>query len=320
MRRKSTTRRVMHICIGVATAVVGGVTAGGVDGVASAGATGPCPIVSVRTALPSSGPAGWAENLAFDGTSSLWVSRLNENAVERYDDRGRRTARVAVNAPGAVRLGPDGLLYIASGDAVVNMLPGAPRTGTIVRIDPDRVAPAPRIVARGLGMPNGLTFDSAGRLYVADGNLGVLRIGPTGAVDERWSAHAPKNLAPSRVANGTGINGIMAVDGDLFVTLTVSGTGRVLRVPIAAPGATSVAADITRPLPGVLDDLASLDRRTLAVTTPTGQLAFVDLVTGSVCSTTVGQPVTAVAVRPGRGEQLMLSAESGEILAVTVRR
>ncbi|WP_262365797.1 SMP-30/gluconolactonase/LRE family protein [Gordonia sp. OPL2] len=310
----TTALRTVGVLVGAAAIAFTGL------GMPSASAAPDCPRIAVTTRLPSPGPAGWSENLAFDDLGNLWVSRLSLNAVERYDRAGRRTATVPVDAPGAVRPGPDGLLYVTSGNAAVNMLPGVPRTGRILRMNPTDRQPTPHELARGLGMPNGMAFGPGGNLYVADSNRGVLRIGPQGLLDEAWSARAPKNLSPDGTINGTGTNGIVVIGDDLYVTLTTSLTGRILRVPIDDPSATAVAADVTRPLPGLLDDLTALDDRTLVVTLVTGQIATVDLPTGRTCTAAVGQPVTAVAQHPGRPGSLVAGTESGALLSITLRR
>ncbi|GAA3723182.1 SMP-30/gluconolactonase/LRE family protein [Gordonia hankookensis] len=304
--------------VAVVVAVVAGIVPLSVG--AQATAAPRCPAVSVTTAAESPSLTGWAENLTFDDRGNLWVSRVLDNTVERFDPAGHRTAAVHVVAPGAIRTGPDGLLYIASGDTTLNMIPGSPRLGTIVRLDPSRPRPAAEVFATGLGMPNGMDFDDAGFLYVADGNLGVLRIDRRGVIDTSWSRRAPKNLALSPTVNGTSTNGIVVLGANLYVTLTMSLTGRILRVPIGDPGAVSVAADVTRPVPGVLDDLVALDDRTLAVTMTTGQIATVDLPNRSVCVAGVGRPVTAIAQRPGRPDLLVVGTESGALLAVSARR
>lgn len=279
-----------------------------------------CAHVTVTEAVPSSTPTGWSENVGYDADGNLWVSRILENVVERRDQRGRVTARVRVESPGAVRLGPDGLLYIAAGDSPVNMLPGSPLVGKILRIDPRMPSAPASVFARGLGMPNGLAVDRTGDVYVSDGRLGVVRIRPDGSIDRAWSAAAPKNLTLSATINGTGINGAVIVGRDLYVTLTMSATGRVLRVPLADPAASSVAADLTTPLPGVLDDLTAVGPGQLAVSSTTGQVHLVDLGTDRICTTNVGQPVTALAVIPGSTGRLVAGTESGALLTLSIGR
>ncbi|MGC4933974.1 SMP-30/gluconolactonase/LRE family protein [Gordonia sp. DT30] len=272
-----------------------------------------CPVVHAETLVPGSGVDGWAENvLVTDG--SIWVSRTFGDVVERYDASGRRTESIAVRAPGSIRQGPDGLLYVTSGDTTANMIPGAPRTGSVVRFDPQSRAPIARTFAAGLGMPNGLAIDAHGAVYVADGALGVLRLRPDGHIDEPWSSRAPKNLAPTATVNGTSANGLVAVGDDLYLTMTTSLTGRVLRVPIANPAAVTPAADLTAPLPGILDDLVALDDTTLAVASTTGQLHFVNLRSRQVCSSTVGVPLSALAAVPGQRDTVVATSENGQIM------
>lgn len=276
-----------------------------------------CPTVTTTTVIPSPGIDGWAENVFVDADGSIWVSRSLRNVVQRYDATGVLTASVPVAAPGSIRRAPDGMLYVASGDTPLNMIPTAPRTGQVMRFDPRARQPIPRTFASGLGMPNGLAIDSHGTVYVADGVRGLLRLNPDGSVDERWSAAAPHNLAPSATVDGTGINGLTVVGDDLYVTLTSSATGRVLRVPIGNPAATAPAADLTAPLPGVLDDVAALNDTTLAVASTTGTMYLVDLGSPTVCAAGIGVPLTALAVEPSG--TMLATSETGQVLRVTLR-
>lgn len=304
----------------VAGAVVAAGVAASMLGPGHALAATNCPAITTRTMLPAPTPTGWSENLAYDKQGDLWVSRVLDDVVDRYDSAGRRIASVRVDAPGSVRLGPDGLMYVASGDSPLNMVPGSPATGEVLRFDPVASQPVAHVFATGLGMPNGMAFDHDGRLYVADSKLGVLRLDRRGIVDDAWSRSAPKNLAPTSTVDGTGVNGIVVVGDDLYVTLTTSLTGRILRVPINRPQNVSVASDVTAPLPGVLDDLVALDSHTLVTALTTGQIATVDLRTSQVCRAGVGQPVTSLAIRPDAPGELVSGTESGALLRITLRR
>ncbi|MGV9826423.1 SMP-30/gluconolactonase/LRE family protein [Gordonia sp. NPDC003429] len=274
---------------------------------------------TVTTLFGSPSPTAWAENLTFDAAGNLWTSRLLDNTVQRRDTTGRVTATVPVTAPGAVRPGPDGKLYVNSGNLPLNGAPGAPRTATVMRFDPAAARPVPQVWARGLGAPNGLAFDAHGYAYVTDGALGVVRLRPDGSIDEEWTAASPQNFAPTRTVNGTGTNGAVVIGDTLYVTLTASATGRVLAVPLDAPAKARAAVDLTAPRPGFLDDVDALGPHTLAVGTVTGQVFIVDLQTGERCVVDVGRPVTAIAHRPGESQRLVVASETGELLAVRLR-
>ncbi|GAC56901.1 hypothetical protein GOHSU_14_00680 [Gordonia hirsuta DSM 44140 = NBRC 16056] len=277
-----------------------------------AGAMPGCPEVTVRQALPAPTPVlSWAENIGFDRAGGLWVSRGQQNRIERYDGAGRRTAVVRVDAPGAVRPGPDGRMYATAGNSVAGLLPV--RRGAVVSFDPAAAAPTVRTVTEGLGMPNGLAFADDGVMYVADSALGLLRIGRDGRIDHAWSARAPKSLSPTPTVNGVLLNGLAIRDGVAYVSLLESLSGRVLQVPLDRPEATSVAADVTAPLPGLIDDLAWLDGWRLAVTTTTGQLVVLERRSGRRCVVNTGRPLTSIAVTPG-GRSAMVGTVDGAVL------
>lgn len=275
-----------------------------------------CPGVSVtRIAAASTPLLDWSENLAFDSAGDLWVSRGQRGLVERYSRAGTRTAAVTIPEPGAIRLGPDGLIYVASGAATPNLLPGA-RRGTVMRINPTAAQLNPQIFARNLGMPNGMTFGPDNYLYVADSRLGLIRISPSGRLDAAWSARAPKSQSPNAVVNGVSLNGIASSGDDLFVTMTASLTGRVLRVPISDPAKITVAADLTAPTPSSLDDLIAPHPGVLVVASTAGQVLRTNLHTRQTCAVNVGQPVTALAADPRRPGRVVAGTESGDLLSL----
>lgn len=283
---------------------------------ASAGAVpANCAPPHVSVAVPAPVPvASWAESLTRDSAGDLWVSRTLTNTVQRYDATGRLRTTVSVTAPGAVRSGPDGRLYVASGATPVNMIPGTPNVGTIVSFDPRRPRPVVRTVVRGLGMPNGLAIAADGAMYVADSKLGVVRIRPDRTIDQSWTARAPRNLAPSGTVNGTGMNGIVLRGDAVYVTMTSSLSGRVLRVPLRHPEATTPALDLTAPLPGFVDDLTLLADGALAAATTTGQIIVATPGRPGRCVIQVGPPVTAVL---GEADgNLLAASETGDVLAV----
>ncbi|MEV6134634.1 hypothetical protein AB0L63_00895 [Nocardia sp. NPDC051990] len=240
----------------------------------------------------------WSENLGYDAQGNLWVSRLYRNEVQRYDSAGRVTATVPVEFPGAIRLGPDGLLYVVFGDSPTSVV----RPGGVVRFDPDD--PRPAVFAAGFTMPNGAAFDAQGNLYVAS-TLGVIRIRPDGSVDADWTARA----------KFTGANGIVVRDDSVYLSMNGNPLGRIVRFPIDDPGRVAVLADLTVApgIPDFADDFVIDDAGVLYVTTLTGQLVRVDPGTNTACAVLTGEPMTSVVAVPGRSDELIAGTESGTL-------
>ncbi|GAB2642372.1 SMP-30/gluconolactonase/LRE family protein [Nocardia goodfellowii] len=264
-----------------------------------------CLPARVTTALPAGTPMlDWSENIGYDRRGNLWLARLYRNEVQRYDNTGKLTATIPVAFPGAVRLGPDGLLYVVYGDAPSSaVIPGG-----VVRFDPDAADPRPEVFASGFTMPNGAAFDAEGNLYVAATGTGVIRIGRDGAVDKGWTARAA----------GTGANGIVVRGDTVYLTSNANPLGRVLSFPIADPERRTVLADLSTSLgiPDFADDLHVDGSGVLYVTTVSGQLVRIDPATGGVCSVLSTEPMTAVVAVPGRTDELLASTEAGGVLRI----
>ncbi|MEU0499923.1 hypothetical protein [Nocardia sp. NPDC005998] len=261
-----------------------------------------CAPAQAATAVPAGLPIlDWSENVGYDAQGNLWVSRLYRNEVQRYDSAGRLTATVPVEFPGAVRLGPDGLLYVVYGDSPTSVL----RPGGVVRFDPHD--PRPAVFASGFTMPNGAAFDAKGNLYVAS-SVGVIRIGPDGVVDADWTARA----------KFTGANGIVVRDDSIYLSMNGNPLGRIVRFPVDDPGAVTVLADLTVSpgIPDFADDLLIDDAGVLYVTTLTGQLVRIDPGTNTACAVLTGQPLTSVVAVPGRPDELLAGTEGGAILRI----
>ncbi|WP_433200114.1 SMP-30/gluconolactonase/LRE family protein [Nocardia sp. CA-107356] len=261
-----------------------------------------CAPAQAATAMPAGLPIlDWSENVGYDAQGNLWVSRLYRNEVQRYDSAGRLTATVPVEFPGAVRLGPDGLLYVVFGDSPTSVL----RPGGVVRFDPDD--PRPAVFASGFTMPNGAAFDANGNLYVASGP-GVIRIRPDGGVDQDWTARA----------KFSGANGIVVRDNAIYLSMNGNPLGRIVRFPIDDPGNVTVLADlaVSPGIPDFADDLLIDDAGVLYVTTLTGQLVRVDPSTNTACAVLTGQPMTSVVAVPGRSDELLAGTEGGAILRI----
>jgi len=159
---------------------------------------------------------------------------------------------------GRITIGPDGLLYIGTGDASVpaDSQDPASLNGKILRINRDgsipagNISPTSPVYALGLRDPQGLAFDAQGRLYssefgpdrddeinlvVAGGNYGWPEV--TGdANDPRFVDPIVVRQPP--VASWSGIDvvrgGIAAWDGDLLVA-ALRGQ-RLYRFDLAADG------------------------------------------------------------------------------------
>lgn len=261
-----------------------------------------CAPASAEVVLPTGVPVvDWSENLAVDAAGNLWVSRLWRQEVQRYDRSGTLTARVPVEAPGALRVGPDGLLYVLFGNA-----PMSGDQGGVLRLDPAAEVLSPEVFATGLTMPNGAAFGPDGLLYVAATGTGVLRLLPDGSADPAWSA------------GGSGANGLAVEGGTAYLTANGDVSGRVARFPLADPAARTVLADVSAAgLPDFADDVVVHDGQ-LYVATLTGQLVRVDPVTGATCAVLGTEPLTALTSDPARPGTLLASTESGAILRVTL--
>ncbi|MEC3956193.1 hypothetical protein VMT65_24360 [Nocardia sp. CDC153] len=260
-----------------------------------------CPAVTVSTIATAVIPfVDWAENLGFDAQGNLWVARLYRNEVQRYDSAGRVTATVAVPSPGAIRPGPDRLLYVVYGDNSMNFLPGAHDSG-VVRFDPTADAPVPETFVRGLRMANGAGFDDTGNLYVADTGTGVVRVRPDGTVDTEWTAQTGQ----------FGVNGL-AVQGDsVYTTVYLTPQGRLLRIPIDQPARSSTVIDTL-----LADDLTSGPGGFLYTATTLGTLVRVDPVTQATCTLMNRDALAAVAAVPDSDRDLVVATGRGDILRV----
>ncbi|MBH0775828.1 SMP-30/gluconolactonase/LRE family protein [Nocardia bovistercoris] len=300
------TTRVTSVLAVLAACVCGALPAANAEPAARADAVAGCVPARVETALPADIPiVDWSENVGFDAAGDLWVSRLYRNEVRRYDRTGASTGAVPVEFPGAVRLGPDGLLYVVYGDAPTSAL----RPGGILRFDPAAAQPHPEVVVSGLTtMPNGAAFDTDGTLYIAT-NTGVLRTTRDGVIDRDWSARA---AIP-------GANGIAIRDHTVYLTTNAAPLGRVLSFPTAAPDQRTILADIPSRIPGVpdfTDDLIIDDSGTLYVATLSGTLTRIDPTIHTTCTILTTEPLTSVAATPGHPSDLLVGTERGPVLRV----
>ena len=142
-------------------------------------------------------------SLAFDAEGELYVSSRFDGSVHRVDARGQATAFASdLGVPCGIAFGPDGALYVgdrsgsilrvSGGRAVlVASLPSsvvafhlafgpdgwlyvtAPTLGSHDRVYRVSTDGEVRTFCEGFGRPQGLAFDSQGRLYVVDALAGA---------------------------------------------------------------------------------------------------------------------------------------------------
>ncbi|TCO49771.1 hypothetical protein EV192_114141 [Actinocrispum wychmicini] len=265
----------------------------------------PGPKPTVSTFLHS---ADWYENAEFDGHGRIWIANLTANRLEAYGPAGDLRATVPVNAPGAIRRGPDGLLYANFGNNATSH--GAP--SGVVRFDPEH--PRPTVYATGdaFGSANGAEFDSAGNLYVADPFAGLVKIRPGGRVDPDWKTDLP------------GADGVATLGGQVFTTLLFDPKSAVVRVTRADATHPKTLVELSPDGVGKLpDDMAfGPDLRLYVATYGSGEVFRTDLA-GRKCVLLSGlDHPTSVRFAQwfGRPGDMYVTEASGSVLRVRLGR
>lgn len=295
-------RCVAHVAVGAAIVTTASLGTGQAAGAPLANCGKARQDVAIRSSVPL---LDWSENFGLDTAGNLWVARVMRGEVQRYGREGRLTATVEVAAPGAVRLGPDGLLYVVTGNSP---LAGS---GGIVRFDPMAADPVPTPFATGFPQPNGAAFDADGNLYVTTAN-GLHRLRRDGSEDMDWWARVKVE----------GSNGVVVAGDSVYVTANFVATdgapvGRVLRLSRTNPADSTTVADLTSfgALPDFVDDLVVRDGA-LYVTTLAGHLVRVDPKSGAACNVVSTQPLTAVVADPADSSALLAGSEEGTVLRI----
>ena len=222
-----------------------------------------------RFAVDASGEGGLlgleaSPTFGSDGLLYAYLTSATDNRVVRFTPGGAVTpiltgiSKAAAHDAGRIAFGPDGMLYVATGDAGVSTRSQDPTSlnGKVLRVRPDGTVPAdnPRagspVYALGLRDPQGLAWDRSGRLYatefgpdrddevnviVPNGNYGWPAV--TGrAGDPRFVD--PIVVRQPAVASWSGAEivagGVQAWDGDLLVA-ALRGT-RLYRFDLALDG------------------------------------------------------------------------------------
>ncbi|UFS93661.1 SMP-30/gluconolactonase/LRE family protein [Nocardia huaxiensis] len=251
----------------------------------------------------------WSENLAFDDSGALWVSKTGEERVVRYDASGRITGGFSIAAPAGLIRGQDGSMYVNAAWA-----PSGPASlGHVFRFDPHSEQLVPQFVADATWGANGLTVDNDGNLYATDAfGVGIVKIRPDGSRDEQWMTAVADLFSP---------NGITAVGDWLYVTVTLDMSSPIYRIRRDRPHVREVVARLeTKPLPRLLDDLTVAPDGTIYVASTTsplmGELLRVDPETGTVTTLFSGPNVTSPRLAPDGS--LYASTGYGHLLHITL--
>lgn len=233
----------------------------------------------------------WYENLEFQG-NTIWLSNLTGNAVEQYRLDGTFLQSIPLRAPGAIRTGKDGLLYVNFGNDGPET---RPQPSGVVRLTPK---PEVWIGGDTLSSANGAEFDARGHLYVSDPFTGLYEF------DRRGSLVRHIDLAYP--------NGIVTIGNTVFTNIVIDPQSAIVRIT----GNRQTRLELGAPDKG-LDDLAVGPDGKLYVTTYTsGEIIKVDPWTGAHCVLMSGlKNPTAARFLPGTRTMFVTQA-SGSVLKV----
>ncbi|WP_086667689.1 SMP-30/gluconolactonase/LRE family protein [Lentzea kentuckyensis] len=247
-----------------------------------------CPQPTVTTFHTA---ATWYENLEFD-RGTIWLSNLTGNAVEQYRLDGTFLQSIDLRAPGAIRKGPDGHLYVNFGNDSPET---RPQPSGVVRLTPK---PEVWIGGDTLSSANGAEFDARGHLYVSDPFTGVYEFDRRGSLVRHLDIAYP--------------NGIVTIGNTVFTNIVIDPRSAIVRIT----GNRQTRIELGAPDKG-LDDLAVGPDGKLYVTTYTsGEIIKVDPWTGAHCVLLNGlKNPTAARFLPGTHTMFVTQA-SGTVLKV----
>jgi sugar lactone lactonase YvrE len=189
------------------------------------------------------------EGIAVDPDGNLYLSSLSIGLTAQgltfadevnicvLNSEGSLVKTIPVQAGEVGSIALTGMLYVPgaglyvtdAGDGFANL---ETDQGRLLRVDPE--TDAVDIVATGFTGPNALAQDSGGRLYIADGEQGIIyRVGTDGSNLEAWVEDAL--LAPTP-GFFLGANGLAFDADESYLYVTNPGYRRILRVAIEADG------------------------------------------------------------------------------------
>ena len=209
-------------------------------------ASGPRTVVAFDSAAKQT-----PENLAIADDGTIYVSLAFASEIRRIAPDGVQTA-LTMPTLGGITVGVAIDRHHGGDLDVAVRSPNAAAAG-IWRVPRRRFAHPTRIAALPTNsFPNGITFDAAGNLYIADSTLGaVWRIAPGASHATAWARS--KLLSPTGASFENfplpGANGIKVRGDRVYVTNTATET--VLAIPIRPNG---LAGQITVRLRGIQGD------------------------------------------------------------------
>ena len=199
------------------------------------------------------------EGLAVDEDGNLYVGLLFTGQIKKVSPDGSEVTNFAtLPSPGSGFM--VGMAFDNEGDLFVAMASLDVNHG-VWRIDEDGntelFASLPTDGTLTGGLPNVLTFDEQGDLFVSDSTLGLIwRISPDGVV-ESWVEHPllvgdPDLCPPVDVPFAVGANGVVFDShGDLLVANTDFGS--IIRVPVKHNGKAGTPTVVAGPSCDILE-------------------------------------------------------------------
>lgn len=253
------------------------------------------------------------ENLLIDG-SSLWISDESTGSIRRFAPDGTEASASkelpGISSPGGMAVGPDGLIYAATGDSFQGALIQKGQA-SVIRFAGDAPAATKQVYASGFNMANGLTIGPNGDVYISnDLDAGLIRIPRT------------HPAAWSRLNDLWGSNGLVVTrDGKtMYATVTFDQRSPIERITLPSgehstafqltAGVVSLKPavytnpDLSRPLVGVkgLDDMTTDGHYLYPVANGMGELLRVDPRSGAACLIASGFPTSSsVRIAPESG-------------------
>lgn len=219
----STARRAAVLALGLG--LVACMAPGATTRPSSDTGTGPGPVARFSR-------GDFLESVAVAADGTLFINAMRPNGdTQLVRLKPGQAPEVFATLPnvGGVALAADGTPYVS-----VTSFGNKGNKPGVWKVDPS-TGKLSRVVDLPQGaFPNGLTFDLAGNLFIADSALSTLwRIAPGASEAEPWLQH--DMLAPLPQLQGIpGANGVKFFKGALYVSNSARGT--LVRVPVEAGG------------------------------------------------------------------------------------